>query len=184
MHAQRCTCYMISVPSGGLVPQTNPNQSVMNMFGIPKYTVNTCSERSALARNPAPPSSCEPIPAAIPHLVAPSQRPTSRYLPHSEVIPSPLWAHTSQWCATTGQALQKCWKLAFPRSQAPASILTPESQACSWAKAANTGACTPRAQGWPKPPSQTHPELLICCARKVLRANLYNIFVHRQKYIV
>jgi hypothetical protein len=32
---------MISVPSGGLVPQTNPNQSVINMFGVPKYIVNT-----------------------------------------------------------------------------------------------------------------------------------------------
>jgi hypothetical protein len=31
---------MISVPSGGLVPQTNPNQSVMNMFSVLKYTVN------------------------------------------------------------------------------------------------------------------------------------------------
>jgi hypothetical protein len=31
---------MISVPSGGLVPQSNPNQSVMNMLGVPKYTVN------------------------------------------------------------------------------------------------------------------------------------------------
>jgi hypothetical protein len=40
MHAQRWTCYKISVPSGGLVPQTNPNQSVMNMFGVPQYTVN------------------------------------------------------------------------------------------------------------------------------------------------
>jgi hypothetical protein len=33
---------MISVPSGGLVPLSNPNQSVMNMLGVPKYTVNTC----------------------------------------------------------------------------------------------------------------------------------------------
>jgi hypothetical protein len=33
---------MISVPSGGLVP--NPNQSVMNMFGVPKYTVNSKQE--------------------------------------------------------------------------------------------------------------------------------------------
>jgi hypothetical protein len=32
---------MISVPSGGLVPESNPNQSVMNMLGVQKYTVNT-----------------------------------------------------------------------------------------------------------------------------------------------
>jgi hypothetical protein len=32
---------MISVPSGGLVPYSNPNQSVINMFGVPKYTVNS-----------------------------------------------------------------------------------------------------------------------------------------------
>jgi hypothetical protein len=32
---------MISVPSGGLVPESNPNQSVMNIFGVPKYTINT-----------------------------------------------------------------------------------------------------------------------------------------------
>jgi hypothetical protein len=32
---------MISVPSGGLVPQENPNESVMNIFGVPKYTVNS-----------------------------------------------------------------------------------------------------------------------------------------------
>jgi hypothetical protein len=31
---------MISLPSGGLVPLSNPNQSVMNMLGVPKYTVN------------------------------------------------------------------------------------------------------------------------------------------------
>jgi hypothetical protein len=31
---------MISVPSGGLVPQSNLNQSVMDMFGVPKYTIN------------------------------------------------------------------------------------------------------------------------------------------------
>jgi hypothetical protein len=31
---------MISVPSGGLVPYSNPNQSVMNMFGVPN-TVST-----------------------------------------------------------------------------------------------------------------------------------------------
>jgi hypothetical protein len=32
---------MISVPSGGLVPESNPNQSVMNMLGVQKCTVNT-----------------------------------------------------------------------------------------------------------------------------------------------
>jgi hypothetical protein len=32
---------MISVSSGGLVPESNPNQSVMNMLGVQKYTVNT-----------------------------------------------------------------------------------------------------------------------------------------------
>jgi hypothetical protein len=32
---------MISVPSGGLVPYSNPNQSVMNMLSVPKYTVNS-----------------------------------------------------------------------------------------------------------------------------------------------
>jgi hypothetical protein len=31
---------MINVPSGGLVPKSNPNQSVMNILGVPKYTVN------------------------------------------------------------------------------------------------------------------------------------------------
>jgi hypothetical protein len=31
---------MISVPNGGLVTYTNPNQNVMNMFGVPKYTIN------------------------------------------------------------------------------------------------------------------------------------------------
>jgi hypothetical protein len=36
---------MISVPSGGLVPYTNTNQSVMNMFGVPKYTVNNRTEK-------------------------------------------------------------------------------------------------------------------------------------------
>jgi hypothetical protein len=46
MHAQRLTCYMISVPSGWLVPQSNPNQSVMNMFGVPKYTINRASVTS------------------------------------------------------------------------------------------------------------------------------------------
>jgi hypothetical protein len=35
---------MISVPSGGLVPQSNPNQNVMNMLGVPKYTVNKLHE--------------------------------------------------------------------------------------------------------------------------------------------
>jgi hypothetical protein len=49
MHAYRWTCYMISVPSGGLVPWTNPNQSVMNMFGVPKYTVNSDRHRVELA---------------------------------------------------------------------------------------------------------------------------------------
>jgi hypothetical protein len=33
------------VPSGGLVPYSNPNQSVMNMFGAPKYTVNNIIRR-------------------------------------------------------------------------------------------------------------------------------------------
>jgi hypothetical protein len=37
---------MISVPSGGLVPKLNPNQSVMNMFGVPKYTVNKNNDYS------------------------------------------------------------------------------------------------------------------------------------------
>jgi hypothetical protein len=40
---------MISVPSGGLVPQTNPNQSVMNMFGV-QNTPSTSPPHLALAR--------------------------------------------------------------------------------------------------------------------------------------
>jgi hypothetical protein len=45
---------MISVLSGGLVPQSNPNQSVMNMLGVPKYTVNTLPP-TPNPRFPAPP---------------------------------------------------------------------------------------------------------------------------------
>jgi spore maturation protein CgeB len=41
---------MVSVPSGGLVPESNPNQSVMNMLGAPKYTVNSLLMRQRLER--------------------------------------------------------------------------------------------------------------------------------------
>jgi hypothetical protein len=41
---------MISGPNGGLVPQTNPNQSVMNIFGVSKYTVNSTATRRRRAR--------------------------------------------------------------------------------------------------------------------------------------
>jgi hypothetical protein len=52
---------MISVPSGGLVPQSNPNQSVVNMFGVPKYTVNKidhvacCSDLARMLEAPVEP---------------------------------------------------------------------------------------------------------------------------------
>jgi hypothetical protein len=45
----------------------------------------------------------------------------------------------------------------FHGSQAPASILARESRARARAKTANTGGCTPWAQGRTEPPSQTHP---------------------------
>jgi hypothetical protein len=40
------------VPSDGLVPYTNTNQSVMNMFGVPKYIVNTMATRRYYATPP------------------------------------------------------------------------------------------------------------------------------------
>jgi len=59
--------------------------------------------------------------------------------------------------AARSRARQKRTLAAFLQGQAAASYLTPGSRARSRAKAANTGACSPRAQGRPGPPSQTHP---------------------------
>jgi hypothetical protein len=75
--------------------------------------------------------------------------------PRGEVISSRPRERTS---AAAGRAEKERRKSAFLRSLAAVLFLAAASRAPTRAKAANRSRCTPRAQGWVEPPSQTHPE--------------------------
>jgi hypothetical membrane protein len=45
MHMQMWTCYIISMPSGELVPNQSSNQNVTSDLGVLKSTANTTYNR-------------------------------------------------------------------------------------------------------------------------------------------
>jgi hypothetical protein len=61
-------------------------------------------------------------------------------------------------CAARSRAREKRTLAAFLPSRAAASLLAAAGRARRRAKAANTRACSPWAQGPLRPPSQTHPK--------------------------
>jgi hypothetical protein len=108
-----------------------------------------------LSSNPLSTSASSPYPW-VPAWSRPGHRSCLRLRPPQGWF-HPLASPREPSRASASQAPKKQRKLAFPQGQAAASFFAPGSRALSRSKAANTGACTSRAQDSPEPPSQNAP---------------------------
>jgi hypothetical protein len=119
---------MISVPSGGLVPQSNPNQSVVNMFGVPKYTINndpTENPEDTLnyldAEQGKEPYSVQIHPARNP-LTEPSPRPTIPPLPPDPPTETSIMdAMEKKWLTEVEHFSEALW-ICSPSTIIPCSV--------------------------------------------------------------
>ena len=73
------------------------------------------------------------------------------------------WAAASRVSATTSLATEKRRKLAFLEGTAMTALNPVLAGLCTSAKCTNMINCSPRAQGSPQPPSQTHPRCSTVC---------------------